>query len=393
MKIFFTTAEYNPFHLGHALHIEQARKKGATHIAAVMSGNFVQRGEPAIFPKNCRAAAAVSGGVDLVFDLPSVWALAPAERFARASITLALSSGVADGFTCGCETANPDLLSRTAKLLSSMETKEKIQENRKNLSYPAAVAHAVPNFAAEILSKPNNILAVEYLKSLQEREAELEFLPIERQFSSHDAQTENGGIASAKLLRSKLRNGEAIWRFLPPRAAEIFENAWKNGDYISDVKNIERQVLAVLRRMSLDDFTRLHGGGGGFAERFYRAVRQANSLDSLLFSVKSKRFTLSGVRRFLWNAVLEIPEEIAGLSPPYLRVLAFNQRGTEILRAMRKRATLPIVMRKSDIDKLDTFAKRVYDLECRATDFYNTFFPSMHPCGTEMTENILKDGV
>ena len=392
LKIFFTAAEYNPFHSGHQYHIEAQRRAGATHVVAVMSGNYVQRGEPALFDSFLRAEAAVRGGADLVLSLPLPWAVAPAERFAFGAAYLAVKSGVCDVFSFGCESEEPALLTQTARLLSQMDSQLRpAAAKRENQSYPALLSSLLPAPCAKILEQPNNVLGVAYIRSLEALGFSGEILPV-RRTCAHDGAVPEGAFAGASYLRGQIREGKQVNSFIPDPVQPLVSRAIAAGRFTGVPEKWQRQLLAVLRLKERDDFANLPFAGGGLEDRFYQAVRTARDLNELYAAVKTKRFTHASVRRLCLHAALGVTEDICRAAPPYLRVMAVGKGGNEILRQMREKAGLPVIQRKADVAKLDFFVQKVYALECRGTDFYHTLTECVRPCGTEMTDQIFRIG-
>ena len=365
------------------------RKAGATHVVAVMSGNYVQRGEPAIFDKFRRAQAAVIGGVDLVLELPLPWAVASAERFSTGMVAVAVGTGVADGFSFGCETAELSMFQRAAALSVQPGFQEKIKDIRRDgSSYPAAAAKICGDTLAAMFSQPNNILGVEYVKALMKYDFQGHILPVQRFAAAHDALKACDSIASAMFIRNLLATGKMIDLPVPDGCAELYASLIDAGFYVKDKTSYERQLLTLLRAAEKSVYDAIPDAVGGFGDRVYRAVRQASSLEEVYALIKCKRFTFSSVRRAVLCAALGVTADTVSRQPPYIRVLAMNDKGKSLLRQMRKQAELPVLMRHADTASLDGFGKKVYDLECRATDIYNTLTARLRPCGTNMTDNV-----
>ena len=246
-------AEYNPFHNGHAYLIEATRAAGATHIVAVMSGDFIQRGGPACAPKAVRANAAVACGADLVVELPLPYAMATAERFAFGAI------GVLDGLGCvgvlsfGSETGDLGLLTRAAEAVLSPccdeLTKHLLAEG---VTYARAVETLYGEAVAEVLSSPNNTLAVEYLRQIFLRGLRMQPFTVQRKGALHDAGQADGSFASASLLRSllDLEPLDAIARFGPPEAMEVYRSAESDGLFPFRPHSLDTAVLSALRQMA-----------------------------------------------------------------------------------------------------------------------------------------------
>lgn len=389
-------AEYNPFHNGHAYLIQEARKAGATHIVAVMSGNFVQRGEPACMPKVVRANAAIAAGADLVLELPLPYAMATAERFAFGAISLLVSLGCVNMLAFGSECGNLKLLEEAAKAVSSpychTYTRHLLESG---IPYAQARQEAVSLLygpkIAEVLSDPNNILGVEYLRQLSQLpENSIRPFTIERQGPSHDSPDQQEGLSSASRLRELLAQEDfEQWESLVPEASmRIYQSAIQSGLAPFSLSRLENAVLAVLRRMEKTEFASLPDvSEEGLSNRLYDAVRQATSLEELYTLTKTKRYPLSRIRRLVWSAFLGVPSQLMQLSPPYIRVLSFNKKGAEILSLASQSAQLPLSHSLARLEALEE-CKPFTTLEARATDLYSLGLPSVPPCGTDYTQKI-----
>ncbi|MCR4925180.1 MAG: nucleotidyltransferase [Clostridiales bacterium] len=391
MNITAIVAEYNPFHNGHKYHIESAIKKGATHIVAVMSGNYVQRGETAIFDKWTRTEIALKNGADLVVELPTPWAVSCAENFAYGAISIIKNTGCVNSVSFGCECDDKEKLLKTADLLLSDDFSEKIKEElKKGISYPMAVEKSLKNYdesCADILSEPNNTLAVEYIKNMKKLSFEPDIIAIKRLGAKHDDDIPSDDTASATYLRNELKKGNIgdIRAFITNETYDIIKDK-----EIFDLSFCERAIISALRKMGKDDFINLPDVREGLENRIYNAVRESVSLDEIMEKIKSKRYPLSSIRRILLCAYLGITDEYIKTQPPYIRVLGFNEKGTQILKKMRETATLPVVMNASDIFRLGEKENRLFELESRCTDLYNLGFKTIKKCGEEMTANTIR---
>lgn len=396
MKIAGIIAEYNPFHSGHAYHIEQTRRAGATHIAAVMSGNFVQRGEPAILEKHARAEMALLGGADLVLELPVPWCCARAQDFARAGISLLHAAGCVETISFGSECGNTALLRETAQSLESPEMRDCLRGCLdEGMSLPAAreqaAARCLGEEAAALLRGANDALALEYLRALEGLHSPIRPLAVKRTGARHDETGIAGGHCSASFLRSLLFQNDPAWNgLLPTPSAEILRREMAAGCAPVSYRAMETAVLAHLRRLSPSDLALLPDLSEGLEYRLYDAVRSACSLDALFSAAKTRRYTHARIRRLALHAFLGITREDIALAPPYLRVLGFNGRGQEILRRMRDTAKLPIVMRASDLRTLSPAAQYIYRLGADTTDLFTLAMPVIHSCGIEQTENTVR---
>ncbi|MBQ3326885.1 MAG: nucleotidyltransferase family protein [Clostridia bacterium] len=394
MKITGIVAEYNPFHNGHKALVDRCRENGATHIVAAMSGNFVQRGSVAIMDKRARAAAAIRGGVDLVLELPVPFAVATAEVFARGGISVLDSLGCVDALSFGAECDDLDLLKKAAAAVTDPKVDELIKtELSGGVSYPTARAYTVRSVygadIADVREGPNNILAVEYLKELERRGSGMAVKPMERVGTGHDGLTVTDECASASMLRILLERGdERAFDFMPPTTEVEFKRMVGVGRAPVRVEESERAILSRLRMLTAEDIRKAPDVSEGLENRICNAIQSATSLEELYDIVKTKRYTHSRIRRIVTAIDLGIlPEDREEV--PYLRVLGFNDRGLEILKAAKETASLPIITKPAAIAGLDEKARHTFELECRATNLYNLATPRILPCGTEYTDEIV----
>ena len=325
--------EYNPFHLGHRKQIDSIREKfGAnTGIICAMSGNYVQRGHPAVFDKTIRAEAAIRCGADLVVELPVTTSLSSAEGFAAGGV--AVLSRLCDGLCFGAETADLRQLLGTAEALLSEDFPKLLRrELDTGRSFPAARQAALEKMGlpGAILESPNNILAVEYCKAILRQSSPMQPLPIFREGSYHakEADFEN---PSATSLRIRLQNGLEISEYLPEPAGRVFAGA-----PIHTLEAGQRAVLSRLRTMEDAEFEVLPFGSEGLWRKLMRESRTQATLEAIAAAVKSKRYTRSRIDRMLLCAFLGITAPMLEAEIPYVRVLAFNDRGREILSGTKK---------------------------------------------------------
>ena len=325
--------EYNPFHRGHRKQIGIIREKfGAeTSIICAMSGNYVQRGHPAIFDKTLRAEAALRCGADLVVELPVTTVLSSAEGFASGGVVVL--SKLCDGLCFGAETADPDLLEQTAQALLSADFPPLLRrELDKGRSFPAARQAALEamGLPGKLLEAPNNILAVEYCKAILRQSSPMKPLPIFRAGSYH-AEKADFENPSATSLRLHLQQGLDISAYLPEAAGQVFAGA-----PIHTLEAGERAVLGKLRTMSEAEFEALPFGTEGLWRKLMRESRSQATLEDIASVVKSKRYTRSRIDRMILCAYLGITAEMMNMDIPYVRVLGFSNRGREILNSAKK---------------------------------------------------------
>lgn len=377
MKTAAIICEYNPFHYGHKYQLEQTRAAGATHIVAVMSGNFTQRGDAAIFDKYARARVALENGADLVLELPTRFSLSAAEGFARGAVSIIEALGCVDMLSFGAECGDIAALKEAAGASEYALHTEEFQElMRKGKSFPAALQEAVKVYytedVCEVLSSPNNTLAVEYIKALDDIGSMIEPFAIQRSGAEHDSEDEDKGFVSASLIRKKIISGDD-WSELAPVI---------DGD-TADIHRLESAILAKLRTMRLSEFENVYDAAQGLGERLYKAVRKATSLDELYFLAKTKRYTLARIRRAVLCAFLDIDKRTLNEPPAYIRILGMNDRGREILGAAQ--CGLPIDTSLKSLMKQSREAHRQGVLEERCGDVYSLAFAKPRQCGYEFT--------
>ena len=373
-------AEYNPFHRGHAWHIAETRRRlgGDAPVVCVMSGHWVQRGECALTDKWSRAAAALMGGADLVVELPTPWAMASAESFARGAVSLLAATGVVDVLSFGSETGELAPLEETAAALDAPDYPERLRAALgRGLSFPAARQEAA---GAACLSAPNNNLGVEYLRSLRALGSTIRPLTVPRQGAGHDGPAA-GGFASASELRRLLRAGRG------EEAAPYLTAPW-SGE-LADMQHIERAVLARLRTMGEGDWAALPDGGGaeGLPARLANAAREAVSLEDFYTRAKTRRYTHARLRRLALAAFLGLRAAERPAAPPYVRVLGLGGRGRALLRKMKDTCPLPVIVKPAQARELDGPARALFEAESRYTDLYGLCFPTPRPCGAEWTHS------
>lgn len=371
-------AEYNPFHLGHARQIAALRERLGPDcaVAAVMSGSFVQRGEPAIFRKHVRAEAAVRGGADLVLELPAVYAVAGAETFARGGAALLHGAGVFTHLCFGSEAGDLGPLQAAADCLDSGDYQEAVRRRlSEGVTFAAAREAAVRERigqAADCLRLPNNNLAVEYLRALRALGSTMEPLTIRRFGAGHDSEEDND-CPSASLIRRWMLSGEPWQAGVPAAMADLAQAEIAAGRGPTSLQQGERAVLAVLRGMEAEDFLPYDGGGEGLCRRFHQAVRRGRTLEEVLSLCKTKRYPLSRLRRMAMAAYLRLPPPPR--EPPYLRVLAANGAGRRLLREIRRVSALPVLTKPAAVHKLGPEAQAVFAAEARCTALYDLCCP------------------
>lgn len=385
MKILGIVAEYNPFHLGHLYHMEEAKRlTGATHTVIVMSGNFVQRGEPAIVDKWTRAAMAVDNGADLVLELPTVFASSSAEYFGQGGISLLDSLKVVDCVAYGSETGSHETLREAAEILvgESPVFKEVLQDGlERGLSFPSAreiAMNRVRPGLKGLLGHSNNILAVEYLKAAKRLGSAMEFKAVLRRGADfNETGLKSGSFSSATALRGELvENGSAGLESHLPKAAfmRLKETEKKqkgrflgNEDYFS---LIQYRLL-----VSEDDELRAVAGmREGLEYRLKKAARHAATYESFVETVQTKRYPRSAIQRLLIHLLLNLKktdlEDFKNCGRSYGRVLGFNEKGREILKIAKKCSKTALLTNINRQMPMDPVLARMLGFDVKATDLY-----------------------
>ena len=333
MKAVGIICEYNPLHKGHRKQLRAVRELLGedTAIICAMSGNFVQRGAPAIVDKSLRAEAAVRCGADLVMELPVTRALQSAEGFAAGGVEIL--KGLCDTLCFGAETADRKGLMACAKALLSESFPPLLREElEKGCSFPAARQAALERMGmdAAIVREPNDILGIEYCKAIITQNPDMDILPIKREGSYH-AEIADNDNPSATAVRELMLYRHNWNTFVPRNARALFEGA-----PLHTMGAGERAVLYKLRTMGDEEFEALPYGSEGLWRKFMRASREEATLEDIIAATKSKRYTRTRIDRMIMCAVLGIDRDMLTAPVPYARVLAFTDRGRAILKEAKK---------------------------------------------------------
>lgn len=387
MSVTGIIAEFNPLHTGHAHLLERAKERGT--VVAVISGNFVQRGDLAIAEKRVRTRAALIGGADLVLELPVAYSMSTAQNFALGGVS-ALNAVGCDSLIFGSESGDITELAAACEILKAKEFPEKLNAYlATGMTFAAAREKAACDLGLKkgVLSGANNNLAVEYMCAAKNIGADFEFVTLKRQGAGHDSPEVSGGYASASLLREWLLSGNYDFcrSYIPESIFSLLQPS-----NIADIRRIEKAVLAVLRTRTLNELKSLPDISEGIENKLFSAIRVATSLDDLYNRVKVKRYTLARIRRLALSALIGLDSTFFMKQPPYIRVLGFNKRGMALLKERSAGSAIPVVSRVSEIKKLSEPALKLFETECRATDLFALALPTPAPCGLEYTSKIIK---
>jgi len=392
MKISGIICEYNPIHNGHLYHIQKTRQNGATHIVAVMSGNFVQRGDVALINKFERAKTAVKCGADLVIELPVAYAMSNAETFARGAVYLLDSLGCVNEISFGSECGSLEKLQIAAQASRICSQKPELKELLENgMPYPAAIISLVEKYykrVADIFKGANNVLAVEYLKAIENLNSSIKPFTVKRMSVGHDQMGEFGSFASASYIRNLVleHNFTSFENMLPQYSRNMISNALKTGN-IADINNLERIIIYAMRMIDRDTLADVPDVGQGLEYRIIKASTE-NSLENMMKYIKTKRYPMSRIRRILLSALIGIRKSDLEILPPYGRILAVNDRGTDILSEAKGKAAIPFATSLSKLGELDENCRRYSELEAFATDIYSLATTEIQPTETDYRAKI-----
>ncbi len=341
-------AEYNPFHNGHLYQLKEAKRiSGAKNIVAVMSGTVVQRGDFAIFDKWARAEAAVRNGINLVIELPCIYSGQTAEIFARGAIDIMHSLGVIDAISFGTEAADIDMITKTANLLlnETDEFKTVINNHLKNGDgYPTARSKALNElYGIDFADTPNNILAVEYTKAIIKNNYNIKVIPVLRKGSMHD------GLGSASHIRELIKRNDNYSELVPYviKRPPIFTEAFK------DI------ILYKLRTANACELSNIADISEGLENRLISSASYSDSVEVLIDNVSTKRYSNARIRRAVINTVLNITKDDVKQKPSYIRVLGADEKGRELIKAIKAKCDLPVVTKVADYDRLPCLKKEI----------------------------------
>lgn len=391
-KVLGIIAEYNPFHNGHFYHVNESKKLlGADYTVAIISGNFVQRGDTSLVDKWSKAEMAIQNGVDLVLELPVIYSVSSAENFAEGAIKLLNSLKIVDCLSFGSELCDVNTLNDFATVLYQ-EPKEFVSvlnhELGKGFSYPKARENALLMYLndirkyANVLSSPNNILAIEYLKALKKYKSGITPVSVKRQLVDYNSTKIVNGFASATAIRQIAQTND-VWslrQVMPKSSFDIMYDCLRSGKTVSSLSRYEREIIYTLRKMSLAEIADLPDVSEGLENAIKNAANSCNTIDELITIVKSKRYTTTRLKRILVYALLGITKKEMQISrkvTPYARVLGFNEKGKELLSGIahaNPKLELVTSPKKYLETATDKNLKNMLQKDIFATDIYTLGF-------------------
>ena len=392
MKVLGLITEYNPFHNGHKYHLTVSKATvGATHTIAVMSGNFLQRGEPALTHKWIRAEMAVQEGIDLVIELPVVYACHSAEYFAFGAIALLHKLGIVDAICFGSEEGKLEPLKKIAKTLCQEPLEYKTHLHNKikeGLPYPKARALALKDFLGyenidNTISSPNNILGIEYLKALYQLGSSITPFTIQRVQADYHSHQLEGTICSATAIRKFLSTNEEtllLSTFMPEKSYSLLMNSIKSRLAPVFPSSFDQMMLYRLRYLSESTLKDLPDVGEGLENRIKEAAGRAKNYSELLDLIKTKRYTLTRIQRILIHSLLGLSgQALSSMAhekgPSYARILAFTHKGAELIRLVKSTSSIPLITNINKANIKDCAAQKMLSFDLLATDIYSLGYP------------------
>lgn len=375
MKICACICEYNPFHLGHLKHIDYIKNcLGAEKIIVVMSGNFTQRGEPALLDKFTRAKHAVIAGADLVIELPTVFATANAETFATGAVNLINSLGCVDGICFGVESGDKAAYLTLAKAMcdESKEFKKALKEKLDGgISLAKAKFEALKSldkteFDANLISSPNNILGLEYTKALIKNNSKIEIYPMLRD-GDHNDITLKSGITSATSIRETLKTGnkKKVKKNIPKFVYE---------DLTEYPFAFDKLITSSVIRANTEDLAKIQDCTEGLENRIKALSKDNHTVTELVEKVSTKRYPSSRVRRILTANLLGIDKDLVLdclKQKTYAKILAVNKDCKDLISQLCQTAQVPVLTRKSDVMLLKKTALKAFEIDVLANDLYS----------------------
>ena len=390
MNVTGIIAEYNPFHMGHLHQIHYIKENlRPDHIVIAMSGDFVQRGSPALLPKHLRAEMALRCGADLVLELPVQFSTASAEFFARGGVSLLDGLGVVNQLCFGSEEGNTRGMLSAAEILNQEpeEYQTFLQKYLKEgMSFPAARSSALhkylgllpkdvqPSLPEGLLSSPNNILGMEYCRAILSLQSHMKPVTLKRQGSGyHENTLPEGQLPSASAVRRFLREAQdlsPLREMLPASAFEILQKAFLHGEYLTE-EDLDLLLHYRLLTSSAEDFASCTDLSPQLADRIRRQLNHYRGFASFAELLKTKELTHTRIQRALLHLLLHINE--APREAGYCRILGFRKDAAPLLSAIKRSSSLPVITKLADAKKLlSPKDLQLLDVNTEASNIYES---------------------
>ena len=406
-KVLGIISEYNPFHNGHLYHLIKSKKiTNAEYTIAVVGGNFTQRGNASLLDKWSKTEMALLNGIDLVIELPLLYSISSAENFAEGAIKILDSLQIVDTISFGTETSDITILDRFADILYNEPKEYKAllsHELSKGMSYPKARENALMLYLndirrfAPILSSPNNILGIEYLKALKKYKSTITPLSIQRIKSGYNDINFSGNIASATAIRNLILNHEYkdLNKILPISSYSILKENIKKGHIVRDISNFDKIVLYKLRSMSIEEISNLPDVSEGLEYSIKKAADSCNTIYELINIVNSKRYTKTRLQRILLYALLNVTKKDIQISKkvmPYIRILGFNEKGKYIVSQIsrnKNKLNLITSVKKFNDQNTNKNLQLMLKKDINATNTYTLGFENDSWSNLDYTQKII----
>lgn len=394
MKVLGLITEYNPFHNGHLYHLEKSKSiTGSDYSVAVMSGHFMQRGEPAMINKWLRAEMAIKNGVDLVIELPTIYACSTADQFTKGSISLLSKMNIIDHICFGSESGDIGIFEKISNLLTdppaSLNLLVKHYLDNGN-SFARAQQLAISNFypspqIKSFFQQPNNILGMLYMKHLKQLNSNIIPYTIKRIGAQYHSK-ELSNISSATGIRTHIdgiNSLPVIKSSIPDHSYQILRAYLAENKTIVKTDDLDLLLMGIVKRMTIHDFRNLPDVTEGLENRLMNCAKKHRTSIEFCKCVKSKRYPQTRIQRILMHALLNIQKKDAYLfhhkkAPSYIRVLAFNEKGRLLLRKCKELSSLPIITKVADFNPKSTSEERMLEIDLQATDLYHLSLPNSY---------------
>lgn len=400
MSVLGLIVEYNPLHNGHLYHFNTSLAiTQAEYSICVISGNFVQRGEPALLDKWARASMALNAGIDLVIELPAAYSIQSAEFFAYGAVSILNSLGIVDTISFGSECGDIALLKKIGFIISSEpeEYKDYIKyEVGCGNSFAAARAKAILKYIGQdmkggfdcnvesVLQSSNNILGLEYIKWINRLKSSIQPVTVKRMHSQYNDLSVDLPFASAMAVREAFKDGRAedMENQVPSYTKDIMEENFSSGKGPVYLEDFSQVLLCMLRQMDVQVIHKIMDVSEGLEYKIKKAAAISSDINELICNIKSKRYAETRIRRILTHILLNIcKKDMYQFSshggPQYIRVLGFNQKGRKLLSLINKSCNLPVITNTSDYRKYNNpLLHRMMELDILATDIYVTAYKS-----------------
>ena len=400
-------AEYNPFHNGHLYHLLKSKEEAkADSVVAVIGGNFTQRGEPSLLDKWCKAEMAIANGADLAIELPVLYSISSAENFADGAIKILDSLKIVDTIAFGSETKDLNKLNIVANTLykEPKEYKELLSKYLKDgQSFPKAREQALVKYLqdqeySDIVSTPNNILGIEYLKALKKYSSKITPVNLKRIDSGHLSLDYASEFASATAVRNLVYNNRLkdVKSYIPPASFTILSEELKSGHFVKDLSRFENIIIYNLRNMTLEQIANLPDVSEGLEYLIKKAANSCNTIWEIINLVRSKRYTETRIKRILLYSLLKITKKdmaVAKKTIPYIRVLGCNEHGKKLISniiSANPRINVITSVKKFEDINMNKNLKLLLDKDILATNVYTLGFSRDSMANLDYTKKIVK---